>query len=184
MIEFMKNNLPEIERELTKNNIDSEINKYNALLKNIPLIFESNNVLTFLMDLKRKKMGTGPYPEISMFEAANRIMTDLTILYGIRELLNDKVPGIKYDLYTVEFGNENINPHDIMAQNSNNILIGEAFNVSESFFHSKKSSSLKKLKETKEKHTQILLLFNEDSLPKNYNTLKGDNEYHLPVKIF
>jgi len=34
--------------------------------------------------LKRNQVGLGPYPHVTLFEAANRIMTDMVILKGIK----------------------------------------------------------------------------------------------------
>ena len=181
---LMKNNLDMIPRVLNSKNIDKAIHDYNELLKGIPLELKSNDVLHFLQELKRGKLKNGPFPGISIFEAANRIMTDLTILYGVRDLLKGVVEEIKFDSYTVEFENENRNDHDIMADNSEQKLIGEAFNVAKSFFYTKKSSVLKKLKRSVKRDTILLLLFNEDALPEKYNTEKLENEFHLAVKIF
>jgi len=180
----MKKNMDMIPRVLNSKNIDKAIHDYNELLKEIPLELKSNDVLHFLKELKRGKLKNGPYPGISIFEAANRIMTDLTILYGVRDLLKGVFEEIKFDSYTVEFGNENRNDHDIMAENSKQKLIGEAFNVAKSFFYTKKSSALKKLKRSDKRDTLLLLLFNEDALPEKYNTEKLENEFHLAVKIF
>jgi len=179
----IKNNLNKIPRKLNQENIDKAIQDYNELVKEIPLEIKSDNSLLLLKQLKREKLGKGPYPEVSIFEAANRIMSDLLILHGVRDLLNGKVVELKFSEYEVELGNENKKDHDIMAINDGIELIGEAFNVSKSFFYAKKSSALKKLNNSPRKKAIRLLLFNEDAKPKGYDLLKGKTEYHYAVEI-
>src|SRR5258706_10782773 len=155
----MKRKMHGIERNLTPENIEATITEYNELLQGIPLEIKSENILLFLKDLKRGKLDKGPYPGISIFEAANRIMTDLTILYGVRALLRGAIPEFNFNAYEVEYGNENKNDHDIMAENSYSQLKGEAFNVAKSFFYSKKYTALNKLNRSSKK------------MPENYCSL-------------
>ena len=178
MRELLKN----IPRKLDNSNIDTAIIDYLELLKELPLIIQANSVLEFLTELKRQKINCGPYPNVTLFEAGNRIMTDLVILFGIKELLNGKIPELKFKEYIVEFGNENNNTNDIYASNKNDILIGEAFNVASSFFQTKKSKSLKKMR-GQHGHNNILLLYNSDAIRNNYNPKIMKNEFHLPVEL-
>lgn len=171
-------NLP---RVLNKNNIDHAIGSYRELISSIPFSIESDNIIGFLSKLKRGKLSYGPYPNVTLFEAANRIMTDLTILYGVKDLLNNKIPQICFDNYQVEYGNENYNDHDIMATNGKVTLIGEAFNVAPSFFQGKKSSSLKKLRKNANENTLILLVYNNDAVLDTYRFKKIGNVFHLRV---
>ena len=128
------NTLP---RTLNQQNINQTISKYLTLLDNIPLKFESNNILQLLTDLKRKELNYGPYPHVTLFESANRIMSDLTILYGVKELLNGAIKEINFEHYTVDLGHDFNNMHDIEAKNGKLKLYGEGFNVAESFFQIK-----------------------------------------------
>ena len=73
-------------------------------------------------------------------------MSDLTILYGIKELLNGAISDIKYDEYQVEFGHDNYNNNDIYASDGISKLIGEGFNVAKYFFPTKKANALKKMR--------------------------------------
>ena len=87
----MDNPLKNFQRNLSKENINSSIEKYLSLIEDIPTKVESHNILDFLTHIKRKKVKEGPYPNVSLFEAANRIMSDLVILYGVKELLDGKI---------------------------------------------------------------------------------------------
>jgi len=156
--------LTEIPRELDKDNIDSAIKKHKSLLEDIPLLVEGSNILDLFAILKRYQMISGPYIGVSLFEAANRIMTDLVILFGIKKILSGEIPNLEiFSKFIVELGNENDNPHDIVSYSSGKTLIGEAFNVAPSFFNVKKNKSYKKLLKSDQNPDFLILLCNSDS---------------------
>ena len=134
----------EISRELNNLNIDKVIKDYKSLLNQIPLLLKSDNTLEFLKEIKRDKVNYGPYPNVTLFESANRIMTDLTILLGVKKLLSGEIKELKYNKYIVEFGNDNKNHNDIYAFNKFSTLIGEAFYVAPSFFQIRNIPRLRK----------------------------------------
>lgn len=173
----------ELPRILNSQNIDNAILLYKEKMASIPFVFESHDIVSFLKKIKRERLQTGPYPNVTLFESANRIMTDLTILYGIRELLNNKIPEINFDNYEIEYGNGNKRDHDVMAENSYQNLIGEAFNVAPSFFHVKKYASLKKLRRNAGENTLKLLIYNADAVKADYKYKSELNEWHLTVDI-
>ena len=175
-----------IENKLDKNNIDKTLESYINSLKEMDLEIHANNIIELFEILKRKEIKKGPYQNISLFEAANRIMSDLVILFGVKDLLNEKYKEIKFSQYTVEYGNEHNNKHDITAEDKVKgiKLIGEAFNVSKSFFQTKKYYSLKKLRNNKSDNVIKILLYNLDAIEENYIPDKNKNEYHIPVNIF
>ncbi|MEX0813574.1 MAG: hypothetical protein WD048_15255 [Chitinophagales bacterium] len=175
--------IDQIPKDLNKNNIESAISNYYGLLKNIPLKIESKNVLKMLTDLKRKKIEYGPYPNVTLFESANRIMSDLTILHGVKDLLNGCINEIDFDQYTVEFGHDNYHENDITATNGQIKLIGEGFNVAKSFFQSKKASALRKMRRQKKQNDKLLLIYNSDAVSDSYKPELKQNEFHLKVSI-
>jgi hypothetical protein len=175
----------QIENKLDRNNIDKIIKLYTDSLKEMDLKISANNIIELLEKLKRENIDKGPYRNITLFEAANRIMSDLVILFGVKDLLDGKYENINFSQYIVEYGNENNNEHDIIAEDEKTgiKLIGEAFNVSKSFFQTKKYNSLKKLRKNESKNIIKVLLYNMDAVDKNYIPEKIENEYHIPVKI-
>ena len=179
----MKKSISDIPRKLNRENIDQAITNYLKLLKDIPLKINADNILQLLTDLKRKELNAGPYPNVTLFEAANRIMTDLTILYGIKQLLNGYITEINYDEYEVEFGHDNFNDNDIKANNGNTKLVGEAFNVAKTFFQTKKSKALKKIRKQIRENDKVLLIYNSDAVDKTYVPKPSRNEYHLQVEL-
>jgi hypothetical protein len=175
----------QIDNKLDKNNIDNTIKIYINSLKKMDLNISANNIIDFFETLKRKPINKGPYHNITLFEAANRIMSDLVILFGVKDLLNGKYEEINFKQYIVEYGNENNNGYDITAENKDTgiKLIGEAFNVSKSFFQIKKYNSLKKLRKNISKNLIKILLYNKDAVDENYVPKKMVNEYHISVEI-
>jgi hypothetical protein len=153
-------------RKLTANNIDTITAEY---LKEVELIGDSirgKRGVTLMNSLKREQLKTGPYIGLTLFETANRVMSDLVILRGVAGLLREKV--FCFDEYIVEFGNENKNGFDIRASDHNVQLVGEAFNVAPSFFQQKKNYSVKKIKKNGEMSQLKLVMFNSDAPPVGY----------------
>ena len=179
----MKRPIEKIPKKLHRNNINQAIEEYKKLLQNIPLKIESENIFQMLTDLKRKKIESGPYPNVTLFESANRIMSDLTILYGIKALLDGAVSEINFDEYTVEFGHDNYNDNDISANDGKTKLIGEGFNVAKSFFQPKKTSALKKMRRQISGNDKLILIYNSDAVSENYVHKPKPNEYHLKVRL-
>jgi hypothetical protein len=139
---------------------------YIKSIRNVGSNLQASRGLSLIRELKRGKTGLGPYPRVSLFESANRIMTDLVILHGVKWLLANNELG--FDSYAVEYGHENNNGYDLRAKRGRRTLIGEAFNVSPSFFQGKKAAMIRKLRIDK-KATVKLILINHDSVAKNYN---------------
>jgi hypothetical protein len=138
------------------------------------------NGLALIEELKRGKSGFGPYPKVSLFESANRIMTDLVILHGVRWLLFKS--NFDFKSYVVEYGNENNNGFDIRASGGGRTLIGEAFNVAPSFFQGKKAAMLKKLR-IDEKADVKLIMFNHDAVAPGYVPNPPSGVHFLLVNI-
>lgn len=175
--------LPHIPRTLNRDTIERALDDYRAILAKGPVqVIAETTPYAFLRALKRDKLKSGPYPGVSMFEAANRIMSDLVILYGVNQLLQKTFNGISFNEFTVQLGNEDHGLHDIVAAAGDYTLHGEAFNVAESFFYLKKRSSLDKLSKTNrpEKHFQVLL-YNADATTSEFK--QEGNLYYEPVHI-
>jgi hypothetical protein len=166
---------------LNLDNINSFIIEYESSLVDIGSSLRGKVGIPLLQSVKRDQVWHGPYPDVTFFEAANRIMTDLVIIYGVNTLLkNNKFNHLEY---TVEFGNENHNDFDIQAGSSENDLVGEAFNVAPSFFQTKKSHAINKLKKKGAGAKTYVLIFNADATPSDYQPRKSEF-YHVAVDIF
>jgi hypothetical protein len=167
------------ERIITRANAEGLIGAYLASVEEIGNSLGDFKTLRLLHALKRDALGNGPYPHVTMFEAANRILSDLVIFYGVKWLVDN--PIFPFDAYTVEYGNENNNGFDIRAAQNGTTLIGEAFNVAPSFFQAKKSSALKKLRGAPADHK--IVMFNHDAVEHGYEPQPRIGEYFVCVHV-
>jgi hypothetical protein len=152
---------PDIPRELNKYSIKRAITNYTSkvdVLRLGPIARLEGRRL--LQELKRAEIGDGPGPEVSWFEAANRILTDLVILYGVRWMLHQKQ--LPFKSYHVQLGNEQKKPFDIMAHSDKQRLVGEAFSVAQSFFPEKMRKTRLKLSKPGELASHKVIIFNAD----------------------
>ncbi len=173
--------MPPIERTLTKANIESVISDYVSSIENIGSRISNLKGINLFKSLKRDQVGVGPYPHVTLFEAANRIMTDLVILYGVRWLLETRT--FPFDAYVVEYGNEDSNDNDITAESGNKRLSGEAFNVAPSFFQGKKASMLKKLRKPSNMSDYKIIMANSDAINHHYSPKVRSGEYYVFVNV-
>jgi len=172
--------------KLNRANIEKEVKDYLRSVNSIKLPTPDKDVLTFINSLKREALGSGPYPDVSLFEASNRILSDLVVLLGVRQLLTNPSVGnvrLPFTEYKVALGVEGGN--DLMAIAGTSRLVGEAFNVAPSFFQSKKSSMIKKL-QSQEKSDYRLIIFNADAVksPDYYIEKSKQSMLYLPVNIW
>jgi hypothetical protein len=79
------------ERTLTASNIDKITEAFYADLASVGECIQGKKGVPLFIALKREKLTTGPYLGVSLFEAVNRIMSDLVTLKGVAGLLNNKV---------------------------------------------------------------------------------------------
>lgn len=171
---------------LNETNIEESINKYLNLVNSINFPIHQTNILKLMETLKRENIGSGPYPNVSLFEASNRIFSDMVILFGIKRLLIEPKIGnipLPFAEYEVALGVESGN--DIKASSNNQLLIGEAFNVASSFFQAKKGSMIKKLN-SHELANYRLIIFNSDAVrkPEEYIKMSKTSMLYLPIDIW
>jgi len=170
-----------MERTLNQKNIDAAIREYETSISEIGETISNLRGIALFQCLKRSQINSGPYPHVTLFEAANRIMTDLVILKGIKWLLDSKT--FPFDEYVVEYGNEDNNEHDISAKNASAKLIGEAFNVAPSFFQGKKNAMRKKLRANHNNASYMVIIANSDAVKAEYEPKLKENEYYVFVDI-
>lgn len=166
---------------LSKANIDQTLADYLASVEDLGESIANLRGFRLFEALKRDVVGKGPYPTVTLFEAANRIMTDLVILYGVRWLLKHAL--FPFDTYVVEYGNDDTQGFDIRASSGGSALIGEAFNVAPSFFQGKKRSMLKKLRQPTALADFKLIMFNHDAVTPEYVPETGEREFYVVVRV-
>jgi len=173
--------MQQIVRVLNSENIKEITTNFHTSLASIGESIQGKTGVALFTALKREKLVGGPYPGVSLFEAANRIMSDLVILGGVSGLLEGGF--FPFTSYTVEFGNEDKNGFDIRAVSGSETLVGEAFNVAPSFFQIKKDSALKKLRRDASDATYKVLMFNDDAASLSYSPKPEIGLYHVLVGV-
>jgi hypothetical protein len=170
------------ERILTAVNVDKIIGDFLDTLIALGDSIHGLRGIPLLTTLKREKLEQGPYPGVSLFEAANRIMSDLVILRGVAGLI--RVGMFDIERYLVEFGNEDRNGFDIKGMDYHGrALVGEAFNVAPSFFGPKKQRAVLKLRNNGAAATYRLLLVNHDAVAAGYTPRPEPGLYYAFVNI-
>lgn len=172
--------------QLDRTNIDTEVTEYLRAVDSIEFPTPRDDLLLALYALKRQPVDRGPYPGVSVFEAANRIFSDLVIFFAVRRLLLNPVVGairLPFTEYKVALGTKG--GPDLVATVGDCRLVGEAFNVAPSFFQTKKSSVLKKLRAQKDADYR-LVVFNADAVSNPDSYLKRSRPLllYLPVDIW
>jgi hypothetical protein len=109
----------------------------------------SNNFSEMIHYFKRKDENNpksiGPYKNITPFEAANRIASDLVIINGLLQLINEKE--IINPVITLRLGTTHVpGKGDFSIKTGNKEFEGEAFNVAPSFLKAKLQKTLQKWK--------------------------------------
>lgn len=116
-----------------------------------------------LLAVKREKCEIGPYENISFFESANRIATDLTLLKGVIDILQNNC-NLARATVKLCLGNIHLKEHgDFTIIAGNQHFEGEAFDTAPSFFKVKMSATLSKWKKTGIKKLGYVV-FNESVL--------------------
>lgn len=126
---------------ITASGLNSVHKEYLSLLiqNKFPLP-KSDNYDDMITFLKRKDednpVAIGPYKNITIFEAANRIATDLVIINGLKLLIDSKK--IKDPILTLRLGTTHEKGKgDFTIKMGGNEFEGEAFNVAPSFLKHK-----------------------------------------------
>lgn len=124
-----------------------------------------------IKELKRDlKKQIGPYTDLTIFEAANRIATDLTLIRGILQMFSDGIIGIE-DNVEIQMGTmqgKGKGDFIVCSGNETEKGRGESFNVASSFFTSKMNRTLRSWKDNS---SLKYIVFNGDCL----NTEKHRN---------
>lgn len=170
--------------KLTQTNIEKKLTEYIRKVNSIkpPAL----HGMKYLYYLKREPHGSEPYGDKSLFEASNLIFSELVILLGVKQLLTEPLVNnirLPFKEYEVVCG---VGPgNDINAISGELRLIGEAFNVAQSLFQSKKSATIEKLRSNKNADYR-LIIFNADAVkkPDKYYDKSDRNMLYLPVKIW
>jgi len=142
-------------------------------------LISSSNIYNLINLVKREHYTIGPYKNISLFEALNRIGSDLVLLNGAERLFNGEIKGILPDKIKLQMGSNRGFDFEVYAQDK--IIYGEAFNAAESFCKEKMRQAIHKLADKckKDNLQTALIMVNDDvkTVLENYN-----NEREIEMK--
>lgn len=129
-----------------------------------PIPPSSGSFYEMIKYLKRKDEALpfkiGAYGNITPFEAANRIASDLVIINGLLQLV-EKHKELKYAIFTLRLGTtHHLGKGDFTIKLNGEEYEGEAFNVAPSFI---KQKMLKTISKWKDKPELKYILVNEEA---------------------
>lgn len=162
-------------------NIDAEVQRFRSLISDVGHSVAGKKGIDFFESLKRDQIKAGPYRGITLYEASNRIMTDLVILCGVRWLL--KYSELPFREYNIDFGNYNKNEFDITSKHKKEFFSGEAFNVAPSYFREKCNKELDKLRAPENKSKYRAIVVNDDALTDDDIPNLEENELFIIVSV-
>lgn len=119
--------------------------------------------------LKREKFDIGKYKQITVFEAANRIASDLVLLEGL-PLIAKKFKATKFKILLGNYHDPDRG--DFSLEIGGKWFEGEAFSTAESYFHPKLSGTVNKWN-GKEGDLRFIL-FNSSAHPKPENSSRDE----------
>src|SRR3954464_11896369 len=80
------------ERALHPDNCDDFIREYLRKISTFEVPELPRDPISLFIELKRGRTKGGPYGEISLLETANRVMSDLIVLFAAKRLLTAPLP--------------------------------------------------------------------------------------------
>ncbi|MGZ4078738.1 MAG: hypothetical protein ACXVDW_14730, partial [Bacteroidia bacterium] len=144
---------------------------------------DANNIYDLINSVKRSPERIGPYENISVFEALNRIGSDLVLLSGTEKLFDGVYKEIIPERIKLNMGTNPGFDFIIQTKNSNEIY-GEAFNVATTFCKEKLRQAIHKLsKDWEEKNVLIAVIFINSEMKNLLDSYKNSRERELEGKV-
>lgn len=115
-----------------------------SLKENKYVIKNAKTIYDLIKNTKRSPEKIGPYQHISVFEALNRIGSDLVLLSGATKLFNGELRDISPQKIHLKMGTTHGFDFEVFLENGK-VIYGEAFNAAESFCKQKMREAIHKL---------------------------------------
>jgi len=132
-------------KALSKDEFEQAKAAYLSLLtENKYAIKNADTIYDLIDNIKRTPEKVGPYKNISVFEALNRIGSDLVLLSGATILFKNEVEGIEPQKIHLKMGTTHGFDFEVILKDNKKIF-GEAFNAAESFCKFKMRQAIHKL---------------------------------------
>jgi hypothetical protein len=171
---------------VTEANLQKAIDDYLAKLRTLQTRIEEGSPYDLLLRLKRTPVDGGPYPGVSVFETANRVLSDLVILFGLRRLFSGAdIAGVRFPFQTYLIALGTQSGPDLQAEEGPLSLRGEAFNVASTFYQTKRAQALRRLRTQSPMPTHRIVLFNSDAVsdPSAFPQATADGIVFIPVEV-
>jgi hypothetical protein len=176
------------EKPLSKKAFEEAKSAYLTLIeKNNYSMKATTSIYELIKNVKRSPATIGPYKDISVFEALNRIGSDLVLLEGAEKLFNGEIESIKPKSIELRMGNKHGFDFTVTLDDDSEIL-GEAFNAAESFCKHKYRQAIDKFANEKlDEWTKILkskkgILFINQEVEATIKQYKNKKEGELEKK--
>lgn len=156
----------------------------NALRENQFSIQKSSDIYDLIRKIKRSPERIGPYQNISVFEALNRIGSDLILLSGAEKLFNGDEP--KINPKTIELRMGNTHGFDFVVNlGKNKEIYGEAFNAATSFCKQKMRQAIHKLiDKNPDKRAKAGIVFINEEVREIIKKYINNKELESEIKIY
>jgi hypothetical protein len=168
---------------LTKEQFEiAKLQFFKLLKENKYAIKNADTIYELIDNIKRTPEKVGPYQNISVFEALNRIGSDLVLLSGAAKLFNNETDFLVNKIH-LKMGNTKGFDFEVTL-NDGKIIYGEAFNAAESFCKHKMRQAIDKLidKNPDDKAKDAIVFINQEvqNFMENY---KNKKELESQIKI-
>jgi hypothetical protein len=174
--------MSQIAQNLSADNIDQMIERHTDSIRALAVPIAQLTGLSLSSSLKRTPARIGPYPRLSLFEAAHRIMSDLVMLHGVKWLLKSRL--FPFEAYRVERGRRGRGSFDVVATNDSGArLVGGALNVSRSFFQRRKRAMLDELAQERRDADFRVLMVNHDALGRDGIRALPTHQWLLAIDV-
>lgn len=177
---YDKFNTPLTKQEFSK----ARLLYLNCIVNNKFSLPASSAIIEQIQLVKRQPKEIGPYKNLSVFEALNRIASDLVLLEGARLMFNGKIPEIIPNTIKLNMGNKS--GFDFIVNTTRNKTVyGEAFNVAHSFAKVKMRQTIDKIvKYTSLHKTNQAIIFCNKEVKQTLLKYKNEKEEKLLQQQF
>jgi hypothetical protein len=145
-----------------------------------PVPPSSGDVIDMIFYLKRKNQKNvntiGPYKNITVFEAANRIASDLVIIYGLIQMIENE-KALRNCEVSLKLGTKHVEGEGDFLINGKH---GEAFNVANSYYPTKLAKTISNW-DKKPGKLHYILVNGDVVLPSDIERLKRKKIKLIPV---
>lgn len=153
--DFFNKSLSKKEFEIAKTSYLKSLEENNYSIQ------KTSNIYDLINSIKRTPEKVGPYQNISVFEALNRIGSDLVLLSGAEMLFRGDLEGINPKSIHLKMGTTHGFDFEVVLEDDK-VIYGEAFNAAKSFCKQKMRQAIHKLIDKNPDAKDCIIFVNEE----------------------